>query len=245
MTTTPSDRDITHAEIEHYLGNLHTCMPGVVQKVYTAEGKQFVDVLPTLQRRVVNEDDEEVDEAYPLIPHVPLAFWRGGSFFVSLPIAAGDIVMLMFAERSLDTWIEQAKRGSSKPIAPGDVGMHPLDGAIALPFQPACKQGLLQGASSANLVIGVDGPTGAGQVHITPAGHVLFGGTLALEAMIRGTTHITQLTTIMTALGTLLGNLIPASGVTAGHMGTFTPLLSAFITHLNTTALSTKHKIDG
>lgn len=244
MTTTPSDRDNLHAEIEHFLGSLHTCMPGEVRKVYTDAGLQFVDVLPTLQRRGVNEENEEIDEAYPLIPKVPLGFLRGGPFFMSMPVAVGDIVTLHFAERSLDAWIERAKRGAGAAIIPGDMGMHPLDGAIAVPYQPACKLELLAGVHATNLVIGVDGPTGSGQIHITPAGAVLFGGPLALQAMMQGTAHVAALGTFLTALSALLTNLIPASGVTAGHLTAFTTALGVFTTHLSTTALSTKHKLD-
>ncbi len=244
MTTTPSDRDNLHAEIEHFLGSLHTCMPGEVRKVYTDAGRQFVDVLPTLQRRAVNEENEEIDEAYPLIPKVPLAFLRGGPFFMSMPIAVGDIVMLHFAERSLDAWIEKAKRGAGAAIIPGDVGMHPLDGAIAVPMQPACKQELLEGVHASNLVIGVDGPTGAGQVHITPTGAVLIGGPLALQAMIQGTAHITALTTLVAALKVFVAAIIDPTGAPSAAKGVMDAAIIAFQAHLSSAALSTKHKID-
>lgn len=172
MSVTPSTLDVQSAQIAGALGDVHTCMPCEVLRVHEgAHKRQFVDVLPGLQRAVYNEDSELVDETLPIIQMVPVAILQGGGFFVSLPLHVGDIVLVLFAERSIDQWIETAKKGSKRAVVPGDVSTHPLEGAIALPCGPAPRSALLEGVSNADLVIG----TAAG-----PAMRIGFDGAIRL-----------------------------------------------------------------
>lgn len=155
MTVLPSARDLQDESLRHVLGDLHTCMPGEVVAVRSEsrDGRQFVDVLPMLQRSVVDEDGEPLDEALPLLQMVPVGYLQGGGFFLSVPLRPGDPVLLLFAERSLDTWIQNAKPGARTPVIPGDLSAHSLQGAIALPCGPAPRSGLLQGVDGSDLVI--------------------------------------------------------------------------------------------
>lgn len=155
MTVLPSQLDIEEASLRSTLGDLHTCMPGEVVAVRSEsrDGRQFVDVLPMLQRAVVDEDGEPLDEALPLLQMVPVGYLQGGGFFLSVPLRPGDGVLLVFAERSLDTWIQNAKLGARTPVVPGDLSTHSLQGAIALPCGPAPRSGLLTGVDGSDLVI--------------------------------------------------------------------------------------------
>lgn len=156
MTVIPSTLDVHEASIRTMLSDLHTCMPGEVVAVRAgdADARQFVDVLPMLQRAVVNADGEPLDEPLPVVPMVPVGYVQGGGFFMSVPLRVGDVVLLVFAERSLDTWIEVAKPGSRTPVVPGDVSTHSLQGAIALPLGPAPRSRLLAGVDASDMVIG-------------------------------------------------------------------------------------------
>ncbi len=184
MTVTPSFRDIQSAAIEAVLRELHTCMPAEILRIHSGDhGLQFVDVLPSLQRQVPNEEGELIDESLPLIPMVPVGYPQGGGFFISVPLAVGDIVLLVFAERSLDQWIETARKASKRTVNPGDTGTHTLDGAIALPCGPAPRGELLEGVSAANLVIGKVGAGPAGQIQITAAGQIQLAGSTDFVAL--------------------------------------------------------------
>lgn len=155
MTVIPSQLDIQVASLRNELSDLHTCMPAEIVAVREGKDKrQFVDVLPHLQRSVINEEGEPVDEAFPVIPMVPVGYPQGGGFFISLPLRVGDIVLVVFAERSLDNWIESGAPAKQTPIKPGDLSMHSLEGAIALPCGPAPRSALLTGVDAADLVIG-------------------------------------------------------------------------------------------
>jgi protein gp138 len=157
---------------------------------------------------------------------VPVAYMQGGGFFISVPLAVGDVVTLQFAERSLDQWLQTARKGSQRAVIPGDLGLHPLEGALALPTGPAPRGDLLQGVHATDLVIGLSGATPAGQIHITPTGDVLIGGSLATQAMVLGNALTAWLAalTVPTAMGPS-GVPINAAGLPA--------------------VLSVKHKLNG
>jgi hypothetical protein len=218
MTVTPSELDIIQRALDAALSELHTCMPAEVVRVHAGDHKrQFVDVQPSLQRRAPNEDGHVVDETLPVIPMVPVGYMQGGGFFISMPIAVGDFVLLVFAERSLDQWLQTARKGSQRAITPGDVGTHTLEGAVALPCGPAPRSALLAGVHATDLVIGH--VNGTGQIHITPTGEVQLGGAsghdfVALAAKVD--TEISNLkadiTTLKTATAAGLGAVTPAGG---------------------------------
>ncbi len=174
MSVTPSELDIIRGALESALAEVHTCMPAEVVRVHAGEHqRQFVDVQPSLQRRAPNEDGEVVDETLPVVPMVPVGYMQGGGFFISVPLAPGDFVLLVFAERSLDQWLQTARKGSQRAIAPGDVGTHTLEGAVALPCGPAPRSALLQGVHATDLVIGH--VSGNGRIQITPTGEIRAG----------------------------------------------------------------------
>ena len=174
MTVIPSLLGLQNSALRKALGDLHTCLPGEVVAVRSdaPDARQFVDVLPMLQRAVVNEDGEPLDEPLPLLQMVPVGYMQGGGFFVSVPLRPGDPVLVVFAERSLDSWIQTAKPGARTPVVPGDVSMHSLQGAIALPLGPAPRARLLAGVDASDMVVGT--ASGAILARFKPDGSVMF-----------------------------------------------------------------------
>ena len=159
MSVLPSPLDLQEAALHRALAELHTCLPAEVVAVRAADGRQFVDALPMLQRAVVDEDGVPQDEPLPLLQMVPVGYMQGGGFFLSLPLRPGDVVLVVFAERSLDAWIQTAKPGARTPVVPGDLAMHSLQGAIALPCCPRPRGALLQGVHATDMVVGTDSGT--------------------------------------------------------------------------------------
>lgn len=161
MTIIPSALDVQDAALRNTLSDLHTCMPGEVVAVRAGatDGRQFVDVLPMLQRVVVDEDGVPLSEALPVLQMVPVAYMQGGGFFLSLPLRVGDTVLLVFAERSLDSWIQTASPGARTPVVPGDLSTHTLQGAVALPCGPAPRAALLAGVDATDMVVGTSDGT--------------------------------------------------------------------------------------
>lgn len=200
MTVLPSALDVQDEATRQTLGDLHTCMPGEVVAVRssTADRRQFVDVLPMLQHAAVDEDGNPIDEPLPLLQMVPVAYMQGGGFFLSVPLRVGDPVLLLFAERSLDTWIQNAKPGARTPVVPGDLSQHSLQGAIALPLGPAPRAGLLAGVDGSDLVIATT--AGAVLARFTSTGFVTFAEGINFVAL--ANLVVTELNRLWTALAT-------------------------------------------
>src|SRR5690606_27489982 len=98
---TPSMSLAINEAIDAKLLDLHTTMVAKVVKVDVA--KALCDVQPVLKRKY--GDGSVV--ALPVITNVPIAFYRAGAAFISMPIHAGDYVKLEISERSLDLWLEK------------------------------------------------------------------------------------------------------------------------------------------
>jgi len=217
VTVIPSDMDVQDEAMRHALSDLHTCMPGEVVGVRSSarDARQFVDVLPMQQRAVVDENGVQVSEAYPVLQMVPVGYMQGGGFFLSVPLRIGDVVLLVFAERSLDSWIEQAIPGARTPVIPGDLAMHSLQGAIALPWGPMPRATLLEGVDGADMVIGLE--DGTILARFTPAGMAVFAegaDFVALAGLVA-----TELGRLWTAIATHT-HVVATTGDATAHTGT-------------------------
>ena len=107
--------------IDSYMYRMHTALPGVVQAYDRT--KCTVDVQPTLKWAF---QDQLIE--MPVIQSVPVVFPRTTKSIISLPIAAGDTVLLIFAERSIDEWMHLGGIVDTK-----DARKFDLSDAIAIP----------------------------------------------------------------------------------------------------------------
>lgn len=119
---TPSLANVIRGAIEARLAELHVSLPGEIVKYYPA--MQKADVQVHLQRMY----SDGTLQTLPVILNVPVAHWRAGKSIVHMPIAKGDIVQLVFTERSLDKW--KANGGITDPEDPRK---HTLSDCIAYP----------------------------------------------------------------------------------------------------------------
>jgi hypothetical protein len=162
MPSTPELGDLLQAAAQQAQFELHTAMPGQITAIYDdgQTKRQFADVRPCLRRALPTEEDAPqplAEEELPILPRVPIGYVQGGGWFISVPLKVGDFVTVIFAERSIDRWLATARKSSQAAVSTGDLGMHTLDGAIALPLGPAPIGELLEGVSATQLVIGKSG----------------------------------------------------------------------------------------
>ena len=114
----------TRALIATEMADVHTCLPGVIVD-YDGE---FATVRPTLDKQLANGETL----AAPKIARVPVC-WpigdvNGAQALFTVPLKAGDPVLLHFSERALDDWL-----GGSDG-APGDPRQFDLSDAFATPM---------------------------------------------------------------------------------------------------------------
>jgi hypothetical protein len=99
---TPSLAQIVEHALRLAMGDVHTAMPGRIERYDRA--KQVADVKPLLKAWREQEDGTTIFEELPVIPNVPVYCFGGGGFRITMPIRQGDVCELVFAERSTDRW---------------------------------------------------------------------------------------------------------------------------------------------
>lgn len=120
---TPSFYEIIDDIVDDKLFDLNIAMPATVVSVDAK--KRRVSVQPSFRRVFVNIP-EPVD--IPVIQDVPLAEIRANDALISMPIAKGDHVLLIFSQRDLTDW----KKTGGRDV-PATSRRNHLSDAIALP----------------------------------------------------------------------------------------------------------------
>jgi len=150
----PDLSEVIKEAIEARLLSMNTAIPAKVTKVDVVAGK--VDVQPVLKKKYA--DGTVVD--IPIITNVPLATYRAGDAFVSLPVKPGHFVLLIFSQRSMDKWLAQGGT-----VDPQDPRRFSLNDAVAYPgVYPFSSPAT--GADSNDIIV----KNGSGEFRVKPDG---------------------------------------------------------------------------
>jgi len=98
---TPTLANVIQSAINTDRCNLNTALPASIVS-YDAS-TQLAQVRPQFKRKFITGDVVDT----PIIHDVPVVMPRAGRAFISLPLKAGDQVLLVVAQRSLDAWKSQ------------------------------------------------------------------------------------------------------------------------------------------
>lgn len=157
---------LLEAHREAWGEELHTALPARVERYVS--GEQVADVTPLVRRVLRRNDGSRVSEAMPTCRAVPLVWPRAGSWFLHMPLSAGDTVLLICCERDIARW-----RTTGELSDPVDTRAHHLSHAIAVPgIYP--RSSALSDTPTDALVIGRQGGSTIriredGQVHVAGA----------------------------------------------------------------------------
>lgn len=114
--------------VDRFAGDLHTCLPArIVGLDYKT---QKATVQPLIKMRYTDagsNPDGLVDMSS--IPSVPLVFPSSRFATMTFPVKAGDVVLLVFSQRSVDTF---KYSDGSAPVDPNDYRMHDYSDAFAI-----------------------------------------------------------------------------------------------------------------
>ena len=146
------------------LNELHTALPARVERYDSAN--QRADVKPVFLRVFLDEDGNEQAYEYPILTDVPVHFPRGGRAFIHLPIASGDLVLLVCAQRSLDRYLET---DGKQVIDTQDARRHHISDAVAFAGLSTSKNNVTL-SDPKDLIIGLE--DGSAEVHVQPGGKV-------------------------------------------------------------------------
>ena len=108
------------------LSSVWTAMPGIVESVDLSA--MTISVQPAIQGQIQKPDGSYEYVNLPLLVDVPIVFPRAGGFILTLPIKAGDEVLVVFASRCIDSWWQSGSVG-----VPMEYRMHDLSDGFAIP----------------------------------------------------------------------------------------------------------------
>jgi hypothetical protein len=128
--------------IQSYMTGIHTALPAQIEKYDYATQK--ADVKPLIKKKYKDGTISEM----PVITNVPVIWPRSASASLTFPLNRGDGVLLVFSERSIDTWL--SKGGQSEP---GDPRKFDLSDAVAIPgLYPFTQGGYAENNTDALLI---------------------------------------------------------------------------------------------
>lgn len=195
--------------IVHSLHNEHR--GGLPARIESYDATNIrANVTPMMMRIFLDENDNEVPTPYPVISNVPVAFPRGGGAFLSFPLAKGDLVPLLPAERSLDNWKESDGKSA---LDPQDARrMHLTDMVAFAGLNTSVNH--IPNASATDVVLGLE--NGNFVLHIQPGGSLLMGTATANQALALATVANTRMGNIESTFNSHTHVAPTLGGVTAG-----------------------------
>lgn len=119
---TPTIEQVIRAAIEARVVDMHTMLPG--EFVSYDPTLQKADVKLCIKRKYVSGKVVEL----PVIVGVPVLHPRTEKSYIHLPIKVGDKCMVVFSERSIDSW-----KKSGGCVDPRDSRKFHLSDAVAIP----------------------------------------------------------------------------------------------------------------
>jgi hypothetical protein len=197
-----------------------TALPGIVKAVDLL--KMTVSVQPTIQGTVELPSGETQSVDLPLLINVPICFPKAGGFVLTLPIAVGDEVLVVFSSRCIDSWWQNG--GVGRPM---ESRMHDLSDGFCIPG-PCSVPNVVANISSTGAQL--RNTTGTTYVEISADGKIKIVS--ATEIDLTGPTKITgnvNITGTVVATGEITANGTPLhthvhGGVTTGAGSTGVPI---------------------
>jgi hypothetical protein len=224
--------DIATASSDSLRESMYHCWPGSVVAFHASS--ETVDVQPMVNDvRYDLLTDARVSEPWPVIYGVKLAWPKFGGFELVGPMSPGDGVILQAFDLDPTAYFQTGNRSDPAHVArhAGTYwAAHPanLTNAGVSPDAAAAAGAAIIGAAGKAAQIRFNGTT----IQLGAAG----GDFVALASKVDANTA--QIKTFADAVNTILGNLIPASGVTAGQVAAFAAAVTAFKAALEATGSS-------
>lgn len=217
--TYPSERSLADAREEQQGLRTHVAYPGRVQSYDAAT--QTADIIPLIRQQVPQPDGSYALEELPVLPSVPVVWWRVRGWFMALKLEPGDTVQLLVNSSAIGHW----RAGDGAVCDPGDLRRQHLAHAVAIPGLYTRGEALEHAPSGDDaLVMGADA-TGGTRLTFKTSGAVTItqGAAVVAQIDVDGTVHI----------GGAAGDFVALAGLVSARL---TALQTAFDAHVHPTA---------
>ena len=108
---TPTLAEVIRLGAETVLGEANFALPARVVEYYPELQRADLEIPIQERRRPLEEDGEDRFFPFPMLIEVPVCFPCGGDFAIHFELKPGDAVFVVFADRSIEEWIEIAEVG--------------------------------------------------------------------------------------------------------------------------------------
>lgn len=188
-----------------------TAIPAIVQFVDLT--KMTIVAQPAIQGVMNQPAGGFTYVDLPLLSDVPICFPSAGGFLLTLPIEAGDEVLIVISSRCIDSWWQNGGF-ENKPV---ETRMHDISDGFAIPG-PRSQPNTVSGISSTNAQLRND--EGTVYLEITPAGIInlvapagvnITGNTIITGTLVAGALSVPSLA----VAGALSAGAIAAASVVA------------------------------
>lgn len=136
--------DASRAVTENALLNTWTALPCIVQSVDLE--RQTLECAPAVQGVQVKKDGTQSFENMPMLVDVPICFPKCADFALTMPIKAGDEVLVVFSSRCIDSWWQNGGEGNP----PAENRRHDLSDGFAI-LAPTSQPKKLANVSAENV----------------------------------------------------------------------------------------------
>lgn len=123
MAETPTLARLLEQAFVEMAGELRVCLPGRIHK-YDPD-THLASIQPLIKRRFYGATTSTL---LPIVNKVPVLHPRTGNALIRLPVARGDIVTMVFADRSLEAWLQ----GNGAETESPDTRQHHLSDSYAI-----------------------------------------------------------------------------------------------------------------
>lgn len=120
-----SQQEAMLAGLDGLQARMYTALPGII--VSADLDAQTCSVQPSIQGVITDQQNEPHLVNLPVLVNVPFCWPRAGGFALTLPLAPGDEVLVVFSSRAIDSWWQSGGIG-----APVEARMHDLSDGIAI-----------------------------------------------------------------------------------------------------------------
>jgi hypothetical protein len=212
--------------------NIWTAMPAIIESIDLEA--MTIEAQPVIQGVVTDSTGAESFVNLPLLVDVPICFPKGGGFVLTFPLAIGDEVLIVIANRCIDSWWQSGGIG-----VPLEDRMHDLSDGFAIPgpySQPEVVPAISATDVQLRNYLGTEFISigASGQINlVTTTGKIKMANTAQdLLTILNGMiTLMNTLTTDLSAFATT-ASTDPIAVVTAGAAATLVTALTAYAASL-------------
>jgi hypothetical protein len=116
--------------LESHQGEVWTALPCVVVSVNWT--MMTLVAQPVIQGRMMDSQDNISFVNLPVLLDVPICFPSCAGFMITMPLASGDEVLVVFSSRCIDSWWQNGW-SQGTPCPPANYRMHDLSDGFAIP----------------------------------------------------------------------------------------------------------------